>query len=586
MKQIRVILILLIIFAGLGAGVIYLLSLGVGNGGLGSSYTQYVDLKNNTDESAKAYTIFKEACNTPDVDESNFAAGLTTEQADTCNSDPNKSGISFVGGNGNEMYLLSHNLWDKRVLYATYYLLQRGFSDSKYSLKMDCSANGFEPRTKMTLGVHYGQKGDQIISYIKSITDPSPDLAQQYISGDNKYSPEGTESQVSSNSISPHAYGQALDVYSYGCTSVYVRLDSDQSASRYACGRTESTYSHTYFYPIKNIQNKIEYIDSSAQIDASPDTNQKNPPDTQPNAPYTLTSKPDLAGCNSQPVIVVASDNLCQNDSKNITYTIAGCIAQNQTTDYTSPYYYLSYTPNTTAQLIASKASRVQPYQYIAAPLDPLAGDNCACTDVQKIPTIDTSGTASMIGTGNSTSALMGGLLSVPQNTDYASSSLANPLLDLAVPENQKVIKNQNFAATSSSSTSPEGQLANNESKDLAEATEKDLEEYIAEQAKKARRIVLESSLLFSLAKNNSSNTEANEYYKDLVGDLPETEMTINQIATPNTGSFNFPDQYNVIAGYIYGTNSGMSYDPSKTIGLKRGLGYNATDKDRIHLGF
>lgn len=581
MKKIKTILIVLVALSGITASMIYLLSLGVGNGGLGSSYPRYTSIASNSEEKKIAYKIFAESCAAPNISADDFANGLSEEQASTCNSSPNKSGIEFVGGNGNEMYLLSHNYWDKRVLYLTYYLLQRGFGDSKYSLDMDCSANGFPSRTKMTLGVHYTLKEDQALSYIKSISDPSPNLDLQYISGSSGQSPEGTSAQVSSNSISPHAYGQALDVYSYGCTSVYVRLDSDMSASRYACGQSASIYSHSYFYPIKNIKNEIGYIMSAEDVSASPDQDSEIP-SAYPAAQYPLLDKPELPACNSQPITVQTPDNLCQNDNaKTVTYTVSGCIAQDQTKSYSSSYYFRSILPGYTD----SSASRVQPFQYIeATPPDPLEGDNCACKDIQTIPTLEQTSSGAL--TTGTTNALFAALASVPQALDYSSENLTNPTLSLAAPSDQKVIVNQNKMATSSNSTSLQGQVSDDESQRLAQDTENDLEEYIKEQAAQTRKIVLEASLIFSLARENGSYSKANEYYSTLIGDLPESEMTINQIAAPKSGNFSFPEQYDTIAKYLYGANSGTDYDPDKVTGVRRGLGYNTAENDRVHFGF
>lgn len=542
MKTIKIILIILIALGGLLSGSLYLLSLGTGNGGLGSSYPQYTNLTLNKDERDIGYEIYKESCAKP-VSQTDFTRGLTEEQAKDCNSKPNGGGISFVGENGNEMYLLSHNRWDRRVLYAAYYLLQRGFTGpDKYSLRMDCSAPGFEAKPKMTLGVHYGRKGGTVISYIKSIANPEPNLDVQYVSsGSEKYSPEGTESQNNSNAISPHAYGQGLDVYSYGCTSTYVRLDSDESAAKWACGYTKAAntvYYHTYFYPIINIKNEIGYSSSTNEISSNPENGF---PDAK--EPYRLSPKPDLRSCSSGPVQLMVN-NTCNPAIPSmipITYSNAGCIAQNQPnlpqSYYKSSYFYGS--PKT-GFYSEGNTSRVQAFQYPSATWIP-SSDQCSC-----------------IGT------------SVPQNVPDGVQSYYSP------KAGPLTFLNANLGLT----------IPPEQKKGLSEDG---LKSYIQNQAEEARKIVIEAAMVFSLAKKDGSYKQANEYFENLVsnGKLPDSEMTINQISAPTGGSFTFPAGYNPIALLIYGANkSGTDYDPNETAGRRRGLGYNATDMDRVHLGF
>lgn len=542
MRTLKVVLTVLVILSGLVSGSVYLLSLGAGNGGLGSSYPQYTNLVTSDDEGDIAYKIYKESCAKP-VSSADFIKGLTEEQAKDCNSNPNEGGISFVGENGNEMYLLSHNRWDRRVLYATYYLLQRGFTGpDKYSLRMDCSAPGFKVKPKMTLGVHYGRKDGDVISYIKSITNPEPNLDVQYVSsGPERYSPEGTESQNNSNAISPHAYGQALDIYSYGCTTVYLRLDSSSEAARWACGLTkanDTVYYHSYFYPVANIQNEIAYSSSTKGISSKPENDLP-----EAKNPYRLNPKPEIGSCNSGPVTLMVN-NTCNPATPPmipVTYENGGCVAHNQPNFpqkyYKSSYFYGSEKPGFWSD---GKTSRVQPFQYTDATWLPNSdGCSCAGTPVpQNVPDSEKSYFAPKSG----------------------PLSFLNADLALTIPPEQR--------------------------KGL---DEEGIGSYVKSQAEAARKIALETAMIFSLAKKGGVYDKANEYFVNLIsGDkLPRSEMTVNQISAPTDGGFSLPKEYNPISLLIYGGNKSSSeYDPGETIGRRRGLGYNATDMDRVHFGF
>jgi len=544
MKTIKIILTIFIILGGLFSGSLYLLSLGTGNGGLGSSYPQYTNLSLNKDERDIAYEIYKESCTKP-VSSADFAKGLTEDQAKDCNNKPNEGGISFIGENGNEMHLLSHNRWDRRTLYATYYLLRRGFTGpDKYSLRMDCSAPGFKAKPKMTLGVHYGRKGGDVISYIKSIDNPEPNLEVQYVSsGSEKYSAEGTESQNNSNAISPHAYGQGLDIYSYGCTSTYVRLDSDAKAAKWACGYTKeanTVYYHSYFYPIVNIKNEIGY---SASTDGISSNVENGFPDAQ--EPYRLNPKPDLKSCSGGSVTRTVN-NTCNPAIPPmipITYNNAGCIAQNQPNlpqNYYKSSYFYGYGSPKAGFWSEGNTSRVQPFQYPDATWL-RTPDQCSCI-----------GTPVPQGVPDSERGYY--------SPKTGPLTFLNSSLELTIPPEQK-----------------------------RGLSEDGLKSYVQNQADEARKIVLETAMVFSLAKKDGSYKQANEYFQNLVAadKLPSSEMTINQISAPTGGSFSFPVGYNPIALLIYGANkNGTDYDPNETTGRRRGLGYNATDIDRVHLGF
>lgn len=541
MKTIKVVLLVAVIITGIFSGSLYLLSLGVGSGGLGSSYPQRTSLQSNKDEAEIAYKLYQQSCASPATSDQ-FQKGLSKNQADDCNKSPNTGGISFVGGNGNEMYLLSHDAWDTRVLYATYYLLQRGFDgNEKYSLKMDCSAPGFEKRPKMTLGVHYGLVNGQAKSFIKTIDNPSPNLDLQYVSsGSEKFSPEGSLNNNTANAISPHAYGQALDVYSYGCASVYVRLDSSPEASKWACGYSkagDTVNEHSYFYPIKNIPLEIGFASNVfTSFSSKPDTN--NQPDAYKR--YLLDPLPDLVGCSGSDVVKIV-DNTCNPPIPPkipISYKNAGCIAQNQPQGYKSGFVYSSPQGGFSSN---GKTSRIQPFQFLFSFRQPTP-DGCTCTPSSGVPgTYPESDQAYYQGkTGPLT--------------------FVDPNLALSVPVEQK------------KGLSDDG-----------------LKSYLSEQSLVSKKMIIESAMLFSVVKKGTTYQQALDNFNGLVGSshLPETELTINQISAPNNGNQALPSGYNPFAKLLYGANkNGADYDPAQTTGRSRGLGYNSTDKDRIHLGF
>lgn len=544
MRLAKIVLVIAIVIGGLISSALYLLSLGVGNGGLGSSYPQLTNLKKSKDQSKIAYKIYSESCGAPVLEEE-FVTGLNLDQVAECNGNPKVGGISFVGGNGNEMYLLSHDKWDQRVLLSTYYLLQRGFDGpEKYSLRMDCSAPGFEKRPKMTIGVHYGKKDGGVISYIKSLDSPEPNLDVQYVSGStNAYSPEGSIANNTSNSISPHAYGQALDVYTYGCTSLYVRLDSEESAAKWACGYTgpaNTVYQHSYIYPIKNIANEINFTSSVFDsLSLDPDNG------TKPEAykSYKLNPQPSLASCEGGNITATVP-NTCNPaipPAVTISYKNKGCIAINQP-NYEQSYYKSSYFygGSNGGYWSEGNMSRLQPFQFLQATFLPTT-DRCTCQ-------------------GSS----IGSSIAQSEQDAYATKTgpldFLSPTLSFTVPnERQEGLDNEGLKA------------------------------YLRTQADAARKIVVESMMLFSLASTNSKYDQANEYFVNLVGQdyLPSSETTVNQILSPSGGSFSFPAGYNLFAKLIYGANTNATdYDPTQNVGRKRGLGYNSTDTDRVHLGF
>ncbi|OQA52102.1 MAG: hypothetical protein BWY43_00639 [candidate division WS2 bacterium ADurb.Bin280] len=560
MKKLKIILFIVTVIFGVSTLALYLLSLGASNGGLGSSYPQYVDLKSDELEKKMALGIYKESC-AKTVSDDKFVAGLTVGQATECNQNPKAGGISFVGGNGNEMYLLSQNHWDKRVLLATYYLLQRGFNgDDKFSLKMDCSPSAFEIKPKMTLGIHYGYKDKKEISFIKSIENPQPNLDVQYVSsGKSSYSPEGTLSENTANSISPHAYGQALDVYSYGCASLYVRLEADESAQKWACGLTGGggadlgaltpvasgivgaissasgnvVSEHNYIYPANNLPLEIAFSNNDFE---KFDPNTKASEIPIPKESYLLDPQSTTSSCDGQDVTLQVQDT-CRPSLglKQITYKNKGCIALNQPQGYKSSYIYGAEKP---AYPSDDQTPLIQPFQYPSAVFLPSA-DNCTCQVTSGTNDYQVDATASFY-----------------QKT-LAQIDFVSPVLALSIPsELQKDLKGE------------------------------DLKKYLREQAEKSKKIVIEASLLFSLAEENGDYKSANDFFAEFVDKkLPENQNIINQLAI--SADNGFLDSYSQLARLIYGANDTASnYDPSLTIGRVRGLGYNATEKDRVHIGF
>lgn len=544
----------------MGAITFDLISLAVGNGSLGSSFEQKTNLTLDPQKKI-AYKIYKQSCKNANLKIDDFAKGINLNQATECNDHPLVSGIKFVGGNGNEMYLLSRNYWDVRVLYATYYLLQRGFDGpDPYSLRMDCSAPGFEARPKMTLGVHYIiKKGisapNDTLNMINSIQDPQPNRKNQYIvNGTNNFTPEGSLNQSKANGISPHAYGQALDVYTFGCTSVYDRLDSDESAAKWACGKTgpvdpaSPVGNHSYFYPIKNMPIEIEYADDKYQFSntfSAPDSSSK--PD--PHKPYRLDPKPDLTSCSGTPAPIVVQDTCYPFiDPKVITYSNKGCIAQNQPSFdnkyYGSKFFYGLDVP--LPAYLGGAESRVQPFQFSQAVFIPDESMcNCISTPVDN---------------------------SVPETeaADYQRKTgplnFVNPNMPLTIPPSQ-------------------GKGLNDD----------ELKTYLQSQAEASRKIVLESSMLFSLRQNNNKYPEAEKYFRELLGNdaslLPKKQMLMNQIVTSKAGKYILNDPlhkgYDALAKLLYGNKgSANGYDFGSVVGHQRGIGYNSTETDRVHLGF
>lgn len=553
MKILKLIAIILLILTTVGAVSLDLLALAVGNGSLGSSFQQKVDLTVDSQKQI-AYKLYQQSCATPILID-DFAKGMSPANANDCNNKPNPGGIDFIGHNGDEMYLLSHQNWDLRVLYATYYLLERGFDGPEaYSLRMDCSAPGFEPRPKMTLGVHYERDiSGQVptISFINSIENPVPNRQTQYIQSEpnGQYSPEGSQSFNTSNSISPHAYGQALDVYTYGCTTVYDRLDSDESAAKWACGKTgpvdpaSPVAQHSYFYPIRNIPIEIEYADSVPATFSSTPDNPDKPVD--PHLPYKLDPRPGLTSCSGTPAPITVQDTCYPFvDPIKITYTNRGCIAQNQPSVnnkyYGSKFFYGLDVP--LPEYLTGQESRVQPFQFKSAVFIP-GGDECTCI-----------------------SEPVGSSVPETEAADYQSKigpiDFTNPKTLLTIPPEQQ--------------------------KGLSDD---DLKTYLQSQAEASRKIVLEASMLFSIRQNDSNKfAQAEEYFKNLIrmNPAPTKQMLMNQIASPTIGLYKpFPDGYNQIAKLLYGSNkSNGEYDATLVTGHERGMGYNSTDKDRIHLGF
>jgi len=558
MKKIKIILFIITITFGASVLSLYVLSLGASNGGLGSSYPQYTDLKDDENERSMAFEIYKESCANL-IEEEAFVKGLSVKQAQECNKNFKEGGISFVGGNGNEMYLLSRNHWDTRTLIATYYLLQRGFNgDDGYSLKMDCSPSGFEKKPKMTLGVHYSRKDGEEISFIKSIENPQPDLDVQYVSsGKYAYSPEGTKKENNANSISPHAYGQALDVYSYGCASLYVRLEADESAEKWACGLTggggdlgaltptvssavgaisstsgQVVSKHNYIYPASNIPLELSYsnddfegLDLRAQSEKAPEPKEK----------YLLDPQSPTVSCDGADVTLEVNDT-CRPSTgiRQITYKNKGCIALNQPQDYQSSYIYGS---QKSAYAKNGEVPQIQPFQYQSAVFLP-SPDNCTCQ------------------TQPSENYLVDPTANFYEKT-ISKIDFISPVLNLSVPR---------------------------ESKDDLKG--EGLKEYLREQAEKSKKIILEASMFFSLAEKDGDFKDANELFSKFTTQTPPQDpILINQLATFEKN--NFLNEYSNLAKLIYGPNdSSSNYDPSKTIGRVRGLGYNADDNDRVHIGF
>lgn len=557
MRKIKIALSIITFLAGVFSLALYLLSIGASNGGLGSSYPQYTDLQDDENEKNMALEIYRESCAKPDSEA--FIKGLSVEQARDCNENPNKGGISFVGGNGNEMYLLSHNHWDRRTLLATYYLLQRGFNgDAKYSLKMDCSPSGFEKKSKMTLGIHYSREDGKEISFIESIENPQPDLDVQYVSsGSNAYSPEGTAKENNANSISPHAYGQALDVYSYGCASLYVHLEADESAKKWACGLTGGggdlgaltptissavgaissasgrvVSKHNYIYPANNVPLKLSFSNGDFERLDLTVRDRKVP---EPKEEYLLDPQSPIASCDDEDVTLEVTDT-CRPSTgmKQITYKNKGCIALNQPQSYQSSYIYGT---RKSAYARSGEVPQIQPFQYQSAVFMP-SPDNCTCqTQIGENFLVDP--TASFY------------------EQTISQINFINSVLNLSTPSELK--------------------------SDLKGDA---LKTYLAEQAEKSKKIVLEASMLFSLSEKDSAFDDANELFTKLTKqDPPENPILINQIAV--SAKNKLLDSYKNLARLIYGPNDANSnYDPSKTTGRVRGLGYNADDNDRVHIGF
>jgi hypothetical protein len=543
-KALKTLAIIIVSLLGLTALALNLVSFLVGNGSLGSSVQERATL---TDQGQRevAYEIYKQSCSGTLLSVDDFTKGMTVDQAEDCNAHPNPSGIKFVGGNGNEMYLLSHYYWDIRVLYATYYLLERGFDGpEQYSLKMDCSPPGFNSKTKMTLGVHYGMKNGQVINFINSIQDPTPNRQFQYLVGTGSYIPEGSARYNNSPSLSPHAFGQALDIYQYGCTSVYVRLDSEESASRWACGSSPANGSiindHSYFYPIKNIPIEMGFINSSFGNFSTNPENQE--PD--PKQPYLLSPRPDLIGCNGGSVVLTVP-NTCNPPIPPeipITYSNAGCIAQNQpnnpNTYYRSNYFYNSLMPGFHS---SGQTSRVQPFQFTTAIKLPNP-DNCTCTSTPVANSVPQSE-------------------KVFYQTKTGPITLTDPDLVLTIPPEQKKTLNDDS-----------------------------LKRYLTSQAEASRKIILEASMLFSIRENSTTDyQEAETLFKNLIG-LSQSDikqMKMNQIVSPTMGNYRYSAAYLNFAELLYGVkNAQNSYNADLINGHKPGLGYNSSDKDRIHLGF
>jgi hypothetical protein len=543
-KVAKTIAIILVSLLGLLALGLNLMAFLVGNGSLGSSVQEKAVLIEQSQKEV-AHEIYKQSCKgNLTIDE--FAQGkMTLADANTCNGDPYPNGIRFIGGNGNEMYLLSHYNWDVRVLYATYYLLQRGFDGpEQYSMRMDCSPPGFKAKPKMTLGVHYKLQGNSFVSYIQSIQNPQPNMNQEYLPSIRN--PEGTEKYNIVPALSPHAFGQALDVYQYGCTSVYVRLDSQETADRWACGYSQSTgttvHKHSYIFPIKNIPIEISYINSNSSISTRPENGW---PDAHER--YLLSPKPGLDACNKGSIVSVTVGNVCSPpNSPIITYQNAGCIAQNQP-DNGSSYYNSRYYYNGPRPGYYSDESRVQPFQFMPAAKIHNPWDSCRCVSA---------------GVGND----------IPQSEQpfYQNKltpfTFLNPILNPTIPApQQKNLDN--------------GQVRT----------------YVTSQAERSRKIILEAAMLFSVREqNDAALQEADTLFKNLVGvsrsDIKKMEM--NQIVSPNTGNYQYPPSYLDFARILFlDKKTPAAYRADLLSGHKNGLGYystdnNSTDNDRIHLGF
>lgn len=329
---------------------IFVSGMGLGGGysqNLGSSFFERVDFKDENQRQAAA-KIISESCGTS-VSSDSYDSFMSSAKSSATSCVMPASGIKFVGegdkdSNAQEMSLLVNRMWDKRTLLVTYYLLQRGFDEtSQNGLDIDCDIDGFSPLPKMTLGVHY----DKIGSYVDKSGNPVESM--QYVSTTNKtFSPEGKLDGI--NSISPHAYGQAVDIYSFGCSVVYDILQSDPATSLISGGTVPP---HIIYQKIGIFSNFVgSYATFNEAIKNSSGSSLGNSAGLSEQVDQNefkslLGTITEQVGCDTQ-----AAPG----------YINLGCIARTQTKSYKTPSYVGSKLP---------PSNEIAPVQYITGSQTP-----------------------------------------------------------------------------------------------------------------------------------------------------------------------------------------------------------------------
>jgi len=208
---------------------IFATGLGFGAGAGGSSLPQKTQIDTSSDDQKTAYLIFSQVCdqNAWNKQANSYASAMpiypknAQEMANLSKfadkiewekfcpgkdfaQGSNETGIKIIGSPGFEVKLLVRDLWDKRNVYNIAYLLQKRFL-SPNGAKATCTEGGFSA-PYMTLAIHWDGYGTlHTNSAGEPIKPQSADPEDDISNGGN---------------ISPHAYGQAIDFLTFGCTRI------------------------------------------------------------------------------------------------------------------------------------------------------------------------------------------------------------------------------------------------------------------------------------------------------------------------------------------------------------------------------